>query len=527
MTGDQAKYEKILDNADLVYIPNEQYGGHPWDSFKKLAANIGGTAEQHVTAYKALLRQEVMPTVRSEAISGTTLVSQSSVTMKNTDLEAYAVWRIMQNMAADNSSGKQIPVFTESNLLNGAASNSNIKKMLSLTFANSDYSVAYETWKDHITIGTIPGYNYPASTHSLILTNLNGNVVEDWSANAYTALWPYNGLNRWGNPWDSSQGTGALPSGGYKDYVDHGTYKDAGYDTLSPGTYTEFQEEQYGTMVTVRRVPITNVYQTLVDQGWLYNATNNGDNNINTSLTNSLMVYNSNNAFTMNFLLTGEFSKKAWTEDGYKYLEEKGEIRTGTSMITTGLALHSLLFSGGGKTDMLIIDNASGTTSTTGSGSKTVYVIDDFSGAQSARVTYHLDTNYGTDYYIEYYKIKDGKDFTADYKDAIKTDNAVKLTLSGELAVTGTQTFGRKSVTSMELNTANIKEIETSGAFAGAAHLTNLDELDRLVGCYLNTSTLTADAKDKYVIVARHSDGVFIAYAYIMIQQSTSPFNLD
>lgn len=515
-TGNQATYETILDNADLVFVADEAYsGGSEYQDITSIAQKIGSNDTARADAYRKMLRTDALHDIEAKAISGTTIKYTTGVKLRDIDVEAYAILRLLKNMAADNSLNHKIAVLTQSNISNASDEALNIKKLVTLASANSDYTVAWETWKDKISIKpatSVSGYGpYIASDNTLVVEDLAGYESVKWMTGCET-FWPYDGeCKNSTDTWSSTtKSWSEIP----------------GSIGLSPMT------GEAGS-----------AFARLITEGWIYNGVLEGDglHNINYALTNSLMIYNSDNSLVKMFTKTGGFTNSNhWNEDGYDYLRDEGVIKPATGVITTGLALHSLMFSGGGKTDMLVIDNYSETYSDASSGSNVVYVVNEFTGIGSTKLLYHVDTNFGTDYYIEYYKIKPTGSFKNNYASAIVSTNAEKLDLSGPDAAdtAGLRTYGR-TVGTTELNMADIKGISSfTYTPSGAAAPVTIPETvklenpgptpdGRLVGVLLNSTEVDATHSEKYVIVARHNDGHFIAYAYVEVRISNSPFNLD
>lgn len=515
-TGNQATYESILDNADMVFLADEAYsGGSEYQDITNLANVIGANADARAKAYKNMLRTDALKGVEARAIAGNTIKYTTGVKLRDTDVEAYAVLRLMKNMAADNPLNHKIAVLTQSNISNASDEALNIKKLVTLATANADYNVAWDTWKDRISIKpatAVSGYGpYSASNNTLVVEDLAGYEIVKWKTGCET-FWPYNGVCK-----NSS-------------------------DTWSSATKS-WSEIPGSVSLSPMSGDSGSAFAKLVEEGWLYNGVLEDDafHTVNTALTDSLMVYNSNNSLVKMFSKNGDFkSTNHWNEDGYEYLKNEGIIKPGIGVITTGLALHSLLFSGGGKTDMIVIDNYSDTTGSTDAGSNTIYVVSDFTGIGSTKLLYHIDTNFGTDYYVEYYKIKPSGSFKANYASAIISTNADKLDLSGGDATdtSGIRTYGRITGTT-DLDMSDVKSLSsfTYRPNGAAADITIPETVKlenegptpdkRLVGVLLNSTEVSALHDDKYVIVARHNDGRFIAYAYVQVSISNSPFNLD
>lgn len=514
-TGPQATYEAILDSVDLIFVADVAYSDSCKDPYF-LAMEVGANNDVKKDAYANMLRSDANKTIKDTAITPSGMRYITGLTLEDTDLEAYVVKRLWKNMAADNSLGKIIPVLTQSTLLN-SNNKLNVKKFNSLVASNEFFEKAYTTWGSRISIkpapyGDYPGY--PASANTLVLKDFADKEITTWDVAGGT-FYPYDGLVQDGSrKWTSTIDGWVNIPGSNNNNVD---YMEAGSE-----------------------------YEKIFQDGWLYNTILNGTglHNVNTGLTTSYMLYNSDTSLMQQFLGTGTFNDaNPWNEQGYEFLHEEGVIPkkdpNTVKKITTGLAIHSLLFSGGGKKDAIIIDNYTSSYSDTNSGENLVYVINDFTGIGSTKLLYHMDTNFGTEYYMEYYKIKDTGNFKQDYANAIASSNADKLDLSGPdpTDTAGIRTYGRIDGTT-DLNMSDIKEIKSfTYTASGGTEITIPKTVELLnegptpdkrpVGVLLNSTGVDATHKDRYVIVARHNDGRFIAYAYVEVSISNSPFNLD
>lgn len=522
--GPQEKYEAILDSVDLIFVADVAYSGSYGDPYF-LAMDVGANNDVKKDAYANMLRSDANATIKDTAITPSGMRYITGLTLEDTDLEAYVVKRLWKNMAADNSLGKIIPVLTQSTLLN-ADNKLNLKKFNSLVAANEFFEKAYTTWGSRIAIkpapyGDYPAYpTYSASANTLVLKDFADKEITTWDVAGGT-FYPYDGLVQDGSrKWTSTiDGWVNIPG-----------------SNNSNVNYMESGSE----------------YEKIFLDGWLYNTllkdasgTDVGLHNVNTGLTTSYMLYNSDTSLMQQFLGTGTFNDaNPWNEQGYEFLHEEGVIPKKeegvVKKITTGLAIHSLLFSGGGKRDTIVIDNYTSSYSDSYSGENIVYVVNDFTGVGSTKLLYHMDTNFGTEYYMEYYKIKAGGNFKQEYTNAIASSNADKLDLSGPDAAdtAGIRTYGRAGEESTDLNMSDIKNVVSFTYTASGGTTVTIPETVELlnegptpdrrpVGVLLNSTGVDATHKDRYVIVARHNDGRFIAYAYVEVSISNSPFNLD
>lgn len=514
--GQTERYQHILDNADFIYVSNSQYGNNNYvTDVKQLATRAASTIDRQKDQYLNLFNEHTSGTLESFIIDGNTLVDSTKIKMEAMDLEAYAVLRLMENMAMVR--GKKIPVYMDFVAMGGysqGGSISNLAKLGIFGLMNDDVTITYNAWhkknlveivsQDDPVAAAYKAKNYLASSNTLIIKDefaVAGSTAHksaSWSVINMLPLKDYN--------------TG-------KRVLNEGTYQITRTD---PNDESKVVTVNAGLNLSSSLFDMYNSHPDKIDlksEGWRADSASGA----NSSLSNYFMLYNGNNSLMSSFLQTGEYNASNYmTNAGYQFLFADGALRAGAQHITTGMALRSLIQSYGTSSVEIIIDNktSTGNIEVTNSAdvSQTVTIpvdyIEGMEGAGTQKIVYHLSE--GDSFDLEYYQVNNYKDTL---ENTLATGNATRITLSESLTA-GTVTYAATPMYEAQKDATNNDIIRSVNA-SGQVSIPDGTDLSMF---YVNTIGLTpASEGNKYVIC----DADHKIWRYVTVKVTNMPFTLD